>query len=1638
MHTTTRTLPMAPTPDCAGDARQALWPALFVGALVLALVATAGSSVVTAAARSNVGDGTSTRDQADAVATAVEKREQGVRNGNWSIGSTSQIGSLVAGRATEFWLDGPVESGGVTPTTVEWDLGAPDSVGVRTVATSVLGSSDAPAVTHVYEQTGTVTVTATLVFDLPSGSATPELVVAECAPPPAAPSSDDGPAWPQPLNCSPPSRPTCFIGETLVPAVFDPESGELREPVRCQVADVVLPPQRIEVVVERSFDVVSFRTTGTSDDPLGGAVGGTAGRGGGRPGGVAGSAPLIDFGTTTAASGARDAPAPGSVVAGGGAGAGGAPALEGGAALGAPTPTSSGRPDVAGSTDQAPASPLGAPVVPGLWQMEAPDPRTTRPKLVVGNRAIDLDDLESLGWIRGADDAVEPGPLELGVDSLIGETIIGDWFDDNVTLFGETRGAVVRLGAGQDRLVVLETSVLDTLFDLADGNDTLTLTNVVIDGTTITLGSGTDTLDLVGEVRSSSITQTDGTATVTLMGAFIDSTIDLGGSEDSLLVAGELSGGRLLLGSGNDSLALVATTRETTVELGDGEDELLLEGEVSGLVVDLGAGMDTVALGESFRGDVIVNDPARSTVKADGSNLRDNDKVILSGEGWIRRDGESPSPTFVRLVNDEVVAKVVLGSENVEVVATTTGEVLLERQPERKRRGFLGRLFSGLVKVFKFVAPLAAVLFPPAAVLIGVATGVLGLVQGVAAGCLLCAIGAAASFVPGVGAIVSKGVDLIQGALDNNFIRGIAGVFSPLVAKIGSAVENIVDSKPVAAIVDVASATGSIVKGAAGRTIDLLGQGVGKTAALFSGGAKAWFALTTWAIGAGSQLEAVDAERERAERLARLAEVDPLTRRLQEAKARQERSAIPAGETLFLDGSISDLVAPATQGLMAQSKIPALVRQPVSNSRGASAKTGQRQGPERTIGPADALPLAFVSPSAVELLRELTRARTRVVAVPLIQGFLGAAGVTWAVGSILYEQGEPLGLLERGSVPEFFDYAVERAQPADHEALRALESTVTELLVNGRPETAAAVLDEVLRAMGRTPEILGNESLTYGTVAVERIEQAQRGPNVGREILSNLGIEPSDAPLDLGNSTVDQGPVATSTVVRPALPEPSAATGPVTDPVTAALGNDDTYIWNSIVANLDSGRYVNSAEQYERATNFLRRVRHIVPDAQAAFDRLAVQRRQSLASESWRRNGGLDDSVIGAFRRSSRGVSPEVVEFLDANLPAPAATASTPGQGNSGEPENAQPPLRRTDDPQAEMPQAASGAGSGAPPPPPRPPTVAGPPGQDDDDAARQLELQLNLPATEPPVPPVPPGSSTPPDAGGFDIHPILGNVGTASTAWFIGAGASRWKVYNRGIPALETALDNTAEPLVNALSTDRYASNRQITYGGSRQSVEEVIALSRGSSIDPASDWEILQTLRRAPEWGEVLDDLRSTDAVSSTSQLADEPTGITGILPVIGMNILRTVSPLKVASFAAAAAVGTMAGFGVTEVSGKLSVVFDRARDLLDDSAASGARIDGWLASRPTRSINFDNGPIVVEDVRYPTAHPEFLPGAVRRTLTGNELAAEMYADGGASLGEFVHRARVAGFTDYAIEQALISSDNYEDILQSSGEIR
>jgi hypothetical protein len=1221
----------------------------FMAVAIVPLAGVGGSAVsvaVASAAPDDTVDPSQPRDQSAATNAAAQDRLDEVGNGDWSIGQRNRFDEVVVGASTAWWI---VAESGVSVSSVRWDFGSPDVNGRQQAVVSQAGTAEEPAVEHVYEMVGPVTVTATVVVEVPPMTTSPAPIDAVCAtaPGPDVAAERRWPVWSAPLNCEPPLVPSCFVGDTIVPPALDTATGRVQVPVRCQGPSVEIPAQQMEVEVSKAVEALAFPVTGTADAPAGGRSGtGNTARSGSREDPGAAAEGLIDYSTT------RDPSGPN------------------------------------GSNSSDPGGPAGS----GNQRSGSAGPGAAG-----GNGATNTP-----AGSTGSEPADGRGPSGTDVSAIAG-------------------------GRDQPGLTTNPASPVLTLPPqplVADDPRKYRRTVVVIDGKEVDLESLTS-----DELPP-------------------DPALRLGGADN----VGEFWG----------------YANQSFIDAGEGNDRLYFDGFVDGLTLELGQGFDTVELAEGFSGKIILNDPAHSTIDRRGNNLQHNDTVLLYGEGWVRRDDGSQHPTFVRLIGGEIVASLVLGSNNIENVVTAGGEVLFSEAPTRKRRrglfGWIGNaissVFRGIGNVIKGVggaiasagkwvwdnagkyvwqvakaaAPIVAMAFPVVAPIVAVATAGIGVVEAIACGCVLAGLTAAAGLIPGAGAVLQRGLQywdaakafargrildgligaatatkgwvsskfngLIDGivggagavksfvtgrpidgllgligtasswvgtktkaALDTisrgiravrtafqtgNVFNGIRGYFGEesVVGQLTTAVEKVINRQPIAGIIAGLKATGRLIGGAYELTVNTLARGVELGRAALSGGFTAiknfgaWLAQTTgldtWAVAQWNRLIGRKEPRP-------VGPGDLLTPKIEAARAAREglrRSRSSSGKLPPKPGvapgagpRLNDpLIGPrrTTRSQTARSLDELLAGIPVNRTVTSTPRASGGQDSARTlvingrtysehelyafVPPALPAAGAVAVPAAPVVLPAAAVAATfTITAVGIFA--VGAAARAWwrerrnqefretlATGDIAdFYGGIARTVRNDEGLLETFGRSVQgvAAGPQWGQAITILRNTLTSGEIETDPERAVELAAEAVMNFRR-----------------DRGLSVEWDPSV---VDASLGQPPTTAPTVSRPSA----PAVTQPHVAEPVPEPE-----IVDPIRAALNDEDLATWMDIRASILSGdgRYANSMSAFEDAMGFLVAARERFVDAQNAIDHLVAGRYLSIIAESKQRT--VPDTVL--------------------------------------------------------------------------------------------------------------------------------------------------------------------------------------------------------------------------------------------------------------------------------------------------------------------------------------------------------------------------------------------------------------------------
>jgi hypothetical protein len=233
---------------------------------------------------------------------------------------------------------------------------------------------------------------------------------------------------------------------------------------------------------------------------------------------------------------------------------------------------------------------------------------------------------------------------------LVGETLDG------------TVGGVVRGGFGADTYV-LNGETAGSNVDLREGEDVAALLGRLTD-TGIELGAGNDAVEGLVDMSGGSIGGGDGDDSVRLSGRLEGVLIGGGDGNDKFGLDGEMNNTTVNGDDGDDVIGVIGNGTGNRINGGEGDDQIIAGGNLTDTVIDLGEGMDQLVIADNFRGSITVLDPLNGRVEKDGDNLREQDTLLLQGDGWRQIDDR----TYERVDADgNVIAKVTLGADRPEV-----------------------------------------------------------------------------------------------------------------------------------------------------------------------------------------------------------------------------------------------------------------------------------------------------------------------------------------------------------------------------------------------------------------------------------------------------------------------------------------------------------------------------------------------------------------------------------------------------------------------------------------------------------------------------------------------------------------------------------------------------------------------------------------------------------------------------------------------------------------------------------------------------------------------------------------------------------------------------------------------------------
>jgi The BURPS668_1122 family of deaminases len=334
------------------------------------------------------------------------------------------------------------------------------------------------------------------------------------------------------------------------------------------------------------------------------------------------------------------------------------------------------------------------------------------------------------------------------LDGARGGAIVGSLGPDDYVSQGTVADSAVGLLQGDDKAVLLG-QISNTSIGLGAGNDSLGGL-FQMSGGTINGDGGDDSIDATGRFEKVAISGDEGNDTIAVRGELSDTTIN-----------GDL---------GNDTITLAGNGTRNRINGRDGDDKIAVGGNLTETTIDLGPGIDQLVIADNFRGSLIVIDPDISRANKNGDNLREQDSLLLQGNGWVkiaelifeRRDAAGT-----------VIATVSLGDPG----ATTPEQnsVFFKRPSDNKTDEieFVGVVVDGQVReVFRNIAPTVDQTF---------LDGVLSWVRPVLTIAAIVTTGGAATTV----ALASGAVNTIDAVANNNpfgAVLGLASIVAPAVS----------------------------------------------------------------------------------------------------------------------------------------------------------------------------------------------------------------------------------------------------------------------------------------------------------------------------------------------------------------------------------------------------------------------------------------------------------------------------------------------------------------------------------------------------------------------------------------------------------------------------------------------------------------------------------------------------------------------------------------------------------------------------------------------------------------------------------------------------------------------------------------
>jgi hypothetical protein len=336
------------------------------------------------------------------------------------------------------------------------------------------------------------------------------------------------------------------------------------------------------------------------------------------------------------------------------------------------------------------------------------------------------------------------------------------------------QGGVIGGSFGADDYVA-QGSVVESTVGLLQGDDKAVLLGRVTNSS-IGLGAGNDTLTGLFQMNGGSINGDLNDDLIDVTGRFEKAAISGDEGNDKIVVRGELSDTTINGDIGNDTIAVGGNGTRNRINARDGDDKIAVGGNLTAMMIDLGPGIDELVIADNFRGSLMVIDPDISRINKKGENFREQDSLLLQGNGWVK----VADRVFERRdAAGNVIADVSLGGPRPEAEKPDERN-MFARRPDAEKLDeieFVGVVVDGQVRdIFRNIDPTVDQ---------DLLDSILSLVRPILTVAAIVATGGAASTV----ALASGVVNTIDAVANNNALGaalGLVSIVAPAVAVDGA------------------------------------------------------------------------------------------------------------------------------------------------------------------------------------------------------------------------------------------------------------------------------------------------------------------------------------------------------------------------------------------------------------------------------------------------------------------------------------------------------------------------------------------------------------------------------------------------------------------------------------------------------------------------------------------------------------------------------------------------------------------------------------------------------------------------------------------------------------------------------------